>query len=109
MNGLVKKMQDKILERVANQFNPRKSNKIEDEIHSIFKTLRDNDQLSELESLLTHENNTVVSYACQYLLAGDEKKALRVLKNIAKRKDVNSHTINMTIKEWKNGELNLDY
>ena len=60
----------------------------------IFKTLRKEGKLRNLEPLLNHENNTVVSYAAQYLLIEDEKKTIKALKNLVK-KEVQIHLLSI--------------
>jgi hypothetical protein len=109
MSDLIKNFQDKILERLANQFNHRRSNQIHDEIHSIFKTLREEGKLSDLEPLLTHENAIIANYAATYFLVVDENKAIAALENLASREGQDPFIINHTIKQWKNGEINFDY
>lgn len=109
MNELIENFQSKILERLDNLNDHKKSNQIEEQIHLIFKQLRDNDMLSKLEPLLKHTNNTIANYAATYYLVQDEKKAINALESLAKRKDMDSFIINNTIQQWKNGELNFDY
>ena len=108
MNDLIKKFQEKILERLVDPHNHRKSNKIEDEIHGIFKTLREKGALSELEPLLNHENITIANYAATYYLVVDENKAIDALKAFASRVE-DPFVINHTIEQWKKGEINFDY
>ena len=109
MDELVEKFRNKILERVSQNHNWRKSNQIEEEITLIFKTLRDQNRLSELEVLLNHENNTVVSYAAQYYWLVDQNKSIQALKELSKREDIDDpFLINYTIDQLKNGEINFD-
>ena len=110
MNKLVKLMETKILESLTVQYNARKYNKLQNEINDIFKTLRDNQELKELEPLLTHESPTVVSVVTKFYFIEDEKKAIEAIKELNKRASSGDPELdNMLIEQWKNGELNYLY
>jgi hypothetical protein len=109
MNEEVKKLRDRILEQEVNQFNHRKHNKLNDEIQSIFKTLRNNNRLSELEPLLYHESVNVAATAAKYFYLEDKQKSLETLERIKSREGFDPFVINDLIKRLKNGEINFDY
>ena len=71
--------------------------------------LRKKHELSQLATFYTHPNINVRLAAAAYLLPVDEKQSLKVLKEIAQAKVFESLDAQMTIREWKNGNLKNFY
>jgi hypothetical protein len=108
-NDLIQEFINTIVERDKFDNNPRKANKLFDQIHSIFKKLRETDQLQKLEPLMDHENTSVVNFAAKYYLLVDEKKAISKLKELAKNGGVLGFEISILIEQWKKGEVTFDF
>ncbi|AWW32640.1 hypothetical protein DN752_22205 [Echinicola strongylocentroti] len=107
---LIKRFIDTIVEREKYvNVNPKRANKLFDEIHSIFKELRKKKQLKRLEPLMEHNNNSVVNFAAKYYLIVDEKKAINKLKELAKSGGMIAFEINILIDQWKKGEVTFNY
>ena len=89
--------------------NSKVANKNYDRIESIVKFLRENQELSQLAVFYNHPNAHVRLNAAAYLLPVFEKESLKIMKNITKEKGIVSLDAEMTIKEWKNGNLKSFY
>lgn len=109
MNQKAKQIRNKILEQESDLYNHRKHNKLNDEIQSIFKELRNSGQLFELEPLLSHESVNVVATAAKFLYVEDKKKALDALEKLKSRENFDPFVINDLINRLKKGEINFDY
>jgi hypothetical protein len=64
--------------------------------------------LSDLKSLLEHENVSVRSAAAARLLPIDEQLALPILEEIEKQKGRAGFNAHMVIQQWKKGELHFE-
>lgn len=80
-----------------------------DILADIAKYLRKNNSLYELSIFYTHPDISLRSWAATYLLPVYEKESIKVLKEIAKMDGIESFNAEMTIKEWKNGNLRNYY
>lgn len=80
-----------------------------DKIGEMVSFLRKKHELSQLATFYTHPNINVRLAAAAYLLPVDEKQSLKVLKEIAQAKVFESLDAQMTIREWKNGNLKNFY
>lgn len=89
--------------------NSKVANKNYDRIEFIVKFLRENQELSQLAVFYNHPNAHVRLNAAAYLLPVFEKESLKIMKNITKEKGIVSLDAEMTIKEWKNGNLKSFY
>lgn len=80
-----------------------------DILADIAKYLRKNNSLYELSIFYTHPDISLRSWAATYLLPVYEKESIKVLKEVAKMDGIESFNAEMTIKEWKNGNLRNYY
>lgn len=78
-------------------------------IATIVSYLKANGALNELTVFYVHSNLFVRTWAAAYLLPLYEKRSLEVLKEIANMNALGSLEAEMTIKEWKNGNLKNFY
>ena len=92
-----------------NEGNSRIANKCYDKLRKITTYLKKEKQLSQLSTFYNHHNLHVRSVAAAYLLPIFEEKSIKVLKEIAKLHVFGSFDAEMTIKEWKNGNLKNFY
>jgi hypothetical protein len=74
------------------------------------KYLNENDSVNELLQLLNHDNVSVQLWAATYLLEKHENEAIKLLTSISK-KNITHYSFNaqMTLDEWKSGDLKLQY
>lgn len=89
--------------------NSKLANRCYDKIRSLASFLRKESKLSQLAAFYTHPNLNVRLTAAAYMLPVDEKQSLKVLKEIAQKKVFGSLDAQMTIREWKNGNLKNFY
>ena len=85
------------------------ANRCYDKIHRIVDSLKKGNQLSLLAKLYNHSNSWVRLTASVYLLPLYEKESLTALSRIAKMDGLCAFEAEMTIKEWKNGNLKNFY
>lgn len=109
MNDIAKEIQDKILEQVADQFNHRKYNKLNDEIQSLLKKLKSDGELKKIESLLFHDNVNIVTTVAAYFFFENEKKTLEALEKLKSRENFDPFVVNDLINRLKKGEIDFDY
>ena len=83
----------------------RKGNKQYKTIHSVYLRLKDNNLLSELLPLLDHENAYVRLWAAAYTLQVSQPTAESTLKSLANLKGNIGFVAEMTLREWKNGNI----
>lgn len=86
-------------------------NKIYKEIIATIKKIYSIDpEFDSLKYLFNHENDSVKKWAASVLLFSNEKeKASKVLKDMSKGKGLASFTAEMTLSEWKKGNLKPYY
>lgn len=89
--------------------NSRVANYNYDRIEDVVRYLREKKELSRLSVFYTHSNAYVKLGAAAYLLPVFEKESLKVMKEIVKTKGILSLDAEMTIKEWKKGNLRNFY
>lgn len=80
-----------------------------DRIENVVKFLREEKELSKLSIFYNHPNAFVKLDAAAYLLPVFEKESLKAIKEIMKVEGIVSLDAEMTIKEWKNGNLRNFY
>ena len=85
--------------------NGRVANYNYDRIEKVVRFLRETKELSKLSVFYNHPNAFVKLRAAAYLLPVFEKESLKAMKEITKVKGIVSLNAEMTIKEWKNGNL----
>jgi len=85
------------------------ANRNYDKMRSIVIFLKNNKSLGRLAVYYVHPNLSVRAWAASYLLPLYEKESIRVLKEIVNMKTFGSFDAEMTIKEWKNGNLRNFY
>jgi hypothetical protein len=107
-NTLIEQFINAIVARKTFENNPKKANKLFDEIHMIFKELRDTKQLEKLRPLLDYDDIDIRSSASAYYLLVDEDLAKKKLREIAKLGGIYSLTEEL-INQWDNGEVTFDY
>lgn len=82
-------------------------------IQKLVNQLTKNGEISKLEYLLTHEHLNVRYYAAMYLLPVKTKIAETVLEEIASYSGMELYPIHfnaeMTLKEWRKGNIKFDY
>lgn len=69
--------------------------------------LKEHEGIDELLKYLDHDNIGVRTAAATYLLPKHEKEGIRVLEDIAKGSGILSFNAEMTLKEWRKGNLKL--
>lgn len=84
------------------------ANRNYDKMADIAKYLRANNSLHELSIFYIHPD-IALRLSAAYLLPVYEKESIKVLKEIAKMDGIESFNAEMTIKEWKNGNLRNYY
>lgn len=89
--------------------NSKIANHNYDKMATVIKFLRTHKSLHELSKFYTHNNISVRLWTAAYLLPVDEKKSLDILKEIVNMKIRGSLDAEMTIQEWKNGNLRNFY
>ena len=89
--------------------NSSKANYFFDKLHEIVNWMKENGHLDSLSNYYSHPNIAVRSWAACYLLPLHEKESLEVLEEIVKMKVPDSFDAQMTIREWKNGNLKNFY
>ena len=85
------------------------ANRNYDKMRSVVIFLKSNKSLGRLAVYYVHPNLSVRAWAASYLLPLYEKESIRVLKEIVNMKTFGSLDAEMTIKEWKNGNLRNFY
>lgn len=109
MDKIVEKMLDKILERETVLYDHRRSNRLHDEIHALYKRLRDKNELKRLQPLLSHKNVNVVTVIAPYYYFENKIEALAALDRLKKRTGFDPFVVNDLINRLKNGEIKFDY
>lgn len=89
--------------------NSKKANRNYDKMAIIVKYLRENKSLHELAVFYQHPDICLRSSAAAYLLPLYEEKSIDVLQEIAEMKGIEGFNAEMTIKEWKKGNLHDFY
>lgn len=89
--------------------NTSKLNRLHKKYHSIFKKMRANNALSELEELIYHPDKVIVNKVATYLLVQNEELALKILIELSKEDSFVGMGSRSNIKEWQAGNLNFDY
>ena len=84
---------------------PREDRKYYKIINSVYSYLKNNHQLEELSNLLDHENVYVQLWASSYMLQLSGSKAEKVLENLATLKGNIGFCAEMTLQEWRKGNL----
>lgn len=84
------------------------ANRNYDKMTDIAKYLRANNSLHELSIFYIHPD-IALRLSAAYLLPVYEKESIKVLKEVAKMDGIESLNAEMTIKEWKNGNLRNYY
>lgn len=87
----------------------KKANYYYNRIMSLVHYLKEIKHLDDLSIFYEHPNISVRSWVACFLLPLHEKKSLSVLKEIANMNIFGSLDAEMTIKEWKNGNLKNFY
>ena len=88
----------------------KSTNKSYHKIVKIAKYLKENNKTLLLLELLHHENVGVRLFAATYLLEESEEIAIRTLKAIEQESNsITSFCAKMTIEEWTNGNMKLQY
>ena len=80
-----------------------------DRMAKVVSFLKSQNSLAALSIFYSHPNIAVRSWAAAYLLPVYEKKSIKILKEIVKLHVFGSLDAEMTIKEWKNGNLKNFY
>lgn len=88
----------------------KRANKYFDKVNKSAKYLKDKDALVSLKELLEHEEKGVQIWASTYLLSICECVAKEKLKSIQEADLPHySFTSKITLEEWENGNLELQY
>ncbi len=69
--------------------------------------LKEQNKRKDLSEFLNHNSIGVRMWAATYLLPVIESEALQVLKKISEEKGIHSFDAEVTISEWKKGNLKL--
>jgi hypothetical protein len=83
------------------------ANKSYDKIKKVMLYLKKENKVDILELFLEHDSLGVKSWAALYLLPFFEKRAIQVLKDIAKDKGIRGFAAETTLSEWRKGNLKL--
>ena len=110
MNDILRKFEEAcILKGEADELgNSKKGNKQYKVIHSAYLSLKKNNRLDELASLLDHENPYVRLWASAYTLQISQAKAEKTLQSLSKIKGNVGFCSEMTLREWENGSLKFE-
>lgn len=76
-------------------------------ITKIIQFLKNENGLSNLSIFLNHSSTGVRLWAATYLLLIEENEAIKVLQQISSQKGILSFDAQMTLSEWKKGNLKL--
>lgn len=82
-------------------------NKSYKEIMNSFYFLKQENLLDEILPMLENSNKSVQSWSATVLLGFDEKKAIQKLQEIVKESNFYSYSAELTIQEWKKGNLTI--
>ncbi len=85
--------------------NAQVGNRNYKKVVKIVSYLKENNSLDELRIFLNHDAIGVRMLAATFLLPKYEKEASDVLEAISKGEDMLSFMAEMTLKEWRNGNL----
>lgn len=80
-------------------------NKNYDKIVNAVSFLKKNNSIDSISYYLDHKSIEVRLWAACYFLPIDEKKAINVLKEITKQQGIIATTAEITLTEWKKGNL----
>lgn len=69
--------------------------------------LKEKNEIQKLSDFLEHNSAGVRIWAATYLLPYMESEGVRTLEKIAKEKGIHSFGAEMTLREWRNGDLKL--
>lgn len=97
--------EEKRNEALTQHGDSKTANRCFDNMKKIVMYLKSNDSIYLLERFHNHPNIAVRVDAAILTLPLDEKKSLRVLKEIVKMNVISALTAETAIKEWKNGNL----
>mgnify|MGYP000837606930 CR=1 FL=1 len=89
--------------------NSKLANRYYDKIRNLILFLREKKELSQLATFYYHPNAFVRLAAAVNLLPVFEKESLKIMKEVTKEKGIVSLEAEMTIREWKNGNLKNFY
>lgn len=92
-----------------NKGNSKTANYCYDKIKKVVSFLKENEELPKLSAFYNHSNPQVRLTAAAYLLPIFEKESLNVLKEVSKEENIIGLCAEMTIQEWKNGNLKNFY
>lgn len=109
MNELVNKFAALTMEKESDPFNSKKANRLFDQRHTIFKTLKKENKLIDLKHLFDHKDLNVVLNAATHYLAENPKEALEKLSDLSKIDGIIGFAANNWIEQWEKGEVNFDY
>ena len=85
--------------------NARVANRNFDKVEKIVLYLKENNSLDELRMFLNHDVIGVRMLAASYLLPKYEKEASSILEEISNQKGMIPFIAEMTLKEWRKGNL----
>lgn len=96
--------------KASEEGNHKVGNKNYYKIVDAAKYLNERSLVGELKKLLIHENLSVQMWAATYLLEKHENEAVELLTTISKKRIPHySFDAQLTLEEWKSGNLKLDY
>ena len=96
--------------KASEEGNHKVGNKNYYKIVDAAKYLNENDLVSELKKLLSHENISVQMWAATYLLEKHESEAVKLLISISNKNIAHySFDAKITLDEWNKGNLKLQY
>jgi hypothetical protein len=83
------------------------ANKNHDAIVKIASFLKEKNEIDKLTDFLSHPVDGVKGWAAIYLLPIKEQEAVQALEEIAKGKTIRSLAAEVTLREWRKGNLKL--
>lgn len=92
-----------------NNANTKSLNKLHNQYHSIFKSLRDQNRLHEIIPFIDHSNKTVSSVIATYCLIQNETLAVKRLKELSSEEGLIGMGAKSNLDQWAKGELTFDY
>lgn len=85
--------------------NYKVGNKYYDKLVAVFEYLKVKDEIDVILNFVNDKNSNVRLFAACFLLFKYEKLAISILKDVAKENSIIGHNAEMTLSEWKKGNL----
>jgi hypothetical protein len=89
--------------------DPEHLNKLHNAYHNVFKILREENRLNELEPFINYLDKIISGVVATYYLIHDEELAVKRLEELSKEEGLIGMGSKSNLEQWRKGALHFDF